>query len=295
MSLPNGAFGAPASITMSRSRSTTTRVPFRFAREQVEARITARTVEVFPRGERIAAHIRSSGNGGHTTLPDHMPSSIAAMADWTIDRIRKEASLVGADDWPFVRDSSSSGPSRTGLSRLHRHPATGQGVRRAAGSAAEPSDRDRNAVLRLGPLDPRQASRPNREETRAGIGCRTRSFTLTSAAPAITTKEKKIMLSHPTLEQLHQHRPCRHGRGLRRDLAANARPNRFTCRMARSADRPGMVTPSTRQALAARLRYAKLRHQAVAEDVDYQASRGVSTGPSSRSSAAAPSSLPMTI
>jgi len=71
-------------------------VPFRFARQEVEARITARTVEVFARGERIAAHIRSSSNGGHTTLRDHMPSSHRRHGDWTIDRIRKEASLVGA-------------------------------------------------------------------------------------------------------------------------------------------------------------------------------------------------------
>jgi transposase len=71
-------------------------VPFRFARQEVEARITARTVEVFAKGERIAAHIRSSGNGGHTTLRDHMPSSHRRHGDWTIDRIRKEACLVGA-------------------------------------------------------------------------------------------------------------------------------------------------------------------------------------------------------
>ena len=71
-------------------------VPFRLARQEVEARITARTVEIFVRGERIAAHIRSSSNGGHTTLRDHMPSSHRRHGDWTIDRIRKEASLVGA-------------------------------------------------------------------------------------------------------------------------------------------------------------------------------------------------------
>ncbi|TWB25244.1 hypothetical protein FB001_14447, partial [Ensifer sp. SEMIA 135] len=48
-------------------------VPYRFAREQVEARITANTIEIFHKGERIAAHRRSSGNGKHTTIPDHMP------------------------------------------------------------------------------------------------------------------------------------------------------------------------------------------------------------------------------
>ena len=50
-------------------------VPYRFARAEVEVRLTARTVEVFARGERIAAHLRSSGNSKHTTIPDHMPST----------------------------------------------------------------------------------------------------------------------------------------------------------------------------------------------------------------------------
>ncbi|MEX6509264.1 IS21 family transposase, partial [Jiella sp. M17.18] len=70
-------------------------VPYRFARREVEARITARTVEIFARGERIAAHLRSSGNGGHTTVRDHMPSSHRRYGDWTIERIRTEAAAVG--------------------------------------------------------------------------------------------------------------------------------------------------------------------------------------------------------
>lgn len=44
-------------------------VPYRFAREAVEVRLTARTVEIFARGERIAAHVRNSGNGRHTIMP----------------------------------------------------------------------------------------------------------------------------------------------------------------------------------------------------------------------------------
>src|SRR5271165_994528 len=50
-------------------------VPYRFARAEVEARLTVRTVEIFLRGERIAAHLRMSGNHGHTTVAEHMPSS----------------------------------------------------------------------------------------------------------------------------------------------------------------------------------------------------------------------------
>jgi transposase len=70
-------------------------VPYRFARRQVEVRLTARTLEVFYKGERIAAHMRSSVRGGHTTIPEHMPSSHRRYADWTIGRIRDEAARVG--------------------------------------------------------------------------------------------------------------------------------------------------------------------------------------------------------
>ena len=72
-------------------------VPYRFAREQVEARITADTIEVFHKGQRIAAHRRSSGNGKHTTTPEHMSSSHRRFADWTIERISREASAIGSD------------------------------------------------------------------------------------------------------------------------------------------------------------------------------------------------------
>ena len=70
-------------------------VPYRFAKEAVEVRLTGRTVEVFAKGERIAAHLRSSGNGKHTTIEDHMPSSHRRYAEWTIERIRRDAALIG--------------------------------------------------------------------------------------------------------------------------------------------------------------------------------------------------------
>lgn len=70
-------------------------VPHRFARAEVEVRLTGRTVEVFAKGERIAAHLRSSGNGKHTTVQEHMPSSHRRYANWTLDRIRKDAALIG--------------------------------------------------------------------------------------------------------------------------------------------------------------------------------------------------------
>jgi transposase len=70
-------------------------VPYRFARREVEVRLTPRTVEVFLKGERIAAHLRTSGNHHHTTVPAHMPSSHQRYADWTVQRIRQEATAIG--------------------------------------------------------------------------------------------------------------------------------------------------------------------------------------------------------
>jgi hypothetical protein len=104
MPLPNGgcptgqARGlkahASASITTSRSRRS---VPYRFARGEVEVRLTPRSVEAFLKGERVAAHLRSSGNHNHrhTTVAQHMPSSHRRCADWTVERIRRDATAIG--------------------------------------------------------------------------------------------------------------------------------------------------------------------------------------------------------
>jgi transposase len=70
-------------------------VPHRFVRAEVEVRFTARTVEIFHKGERIAAHQRMSGNHKHTTVPEHMASSHRRYAGWTIERIRKDAAAIG--------------------------------------------------------------------------------------------------------------------------------------------------------------------------------------------------------
>jgi transposase len=70
-------------------------VPHQLLREKVWARITARTVEVFHRGKRVAAHVRSSSNRKHTTVREHMPSSHRRYADWTPERLRRQAGAIG--------------------------------------------------------------------------------------------------------------------------------------------------------------------------------------------------------
>jgi transposase len=56
---------------------------------------TARTIEVFHRGERVAAHVRTSSNRKHTTVREHMPSSHRRYADWTPERLRRQAGAIG--------------------------------------------------------------------------------------------------------------------------------------------------------------------------------------------------------
>jgi transposase len=50
-------------------------VPYTLVREEVEARLTATTVEVFYRGRRVASHARSSARFRFTTEPGHMPEA----------------------------------------------------------------------------------------------------------------------------------------------------------------------------------------------------------------------------
>jgi transposase len=77
-------------------------VPHQLLREKVWARITARTVEVFHRGKRVAAHVRSSSNRKHTTVREHMPSSHQRYADWTPERLRRQAGAIGRNTSALV-------------------------------------------------------------------------------------------------------------------------------------------------------------------------------------------------
>jgi transposase len=70
-------------------------VPSALVKEKVWARITAKTIELFHNGNRVAAHVRSSSNRGHTTVADHMPSSHRRYADWTPESLKRRAAEVG--------------------------------------------------------------------------------------------------------------------------------------------------------------------------------------------------------
>ncbi len=70
-------------------------VPYSLLHEQVEARLTATTVEVFHRSRRVASHKRLYGRGEASTQPEHMPRSHRAHAEWTPSRILSWAGKMG--------------------------------------------------------------------------------------------------------------------------------------------------------------------------------------------------------
>jgi transposase len=77
-------------------------VPHTLLREKVWARLTSRTVEVFHRSKRVAVHVRSSSNRRHTTVREHMPSAHRRYADWTPERLRRQAGEIGSSTSALV-------------------------------------------------------------------------------------------------------------------------------------------------------------------------------------------------
>jgi len=70
-------------------------VPFQWIREKLDVRVTASVVEVFRKGERVAAHGRSGIPHKHTTLKEHMPPDHRKYVEWTPSRIIQWAGQTG--------------------------------------------------------------------------------------------------------------------------------------------------------------------------------------------------------
>jgi transposase len=70
--------------------------PFQLLREKLDVRLTATTVEALHKGERVAAHSRSSVRGTHTTQREHMPPEHQRYAEWSPSRFIQWAGQTGA-------------------------------------------------------------------------------------------------------------------------------------------------------------------------------------------------------
>ena len=90
-------------------------VPYQLLKKKLWVRITARTIEVYFKGKRVAAHARTSGNRQHSTHRNHMPAHHRFKADWTPERIRRQAAKIGPNTEAYVEV----------IMRERRHPEQG--------------------------------------------------------------------------------------------------------------------------------------------------------------------------
>lgn len=70
-------------------------VPHALVHTHVDIRVSALTVEIFARGQRVAAHLRSAARGQHTTVPAHMPPAHQAHREWSPARLIAWAQTIG--------------------------------------------------------------------------------------------------------------------------------------------------------------------------------------------------------
>ena len=89
-------------------------VPYQLVHEQVEARYTASTVEIYYKGRRLDSHTRRYDHQP-STKPEHMPSSHRAHAEWTPSRLIHWAEKTGP----------ATGRLVAGILRSRPHPEQG--------------------------------------------------------------------------------------------------------------------------------------------------------------------------
>jgi hypothetical protein len=62
-------------------------VPHALVHQELEARATARSVELLYRGRRVAAHPRSFARYAHSTIAEHLPAAHRAHLEWSPGRL----------------------------------------------------------------------------------------------------------------------------------------------------------------------------------------------------------------
>jgi transposase len=120
-------------------------VPYRYARQKVDVRFTATTVEIFQDRERIASHARSSLKGRHTTVEAHLAPAHQPIAGWSAERLRHWAATIGPQTEAAI----------TRLIQARAHPQ--QGYRSALGilrlAKADGAERLEAACQRAGQIE----------------------------------------------------------------------------------------------------------------------------------------------
>jgi len=79
-------------------------VPYQLTGQQVEARLTASTVEILYKGRRVASHARLRGKGVYSTLRDHMPPEHQKYLEHnTLEWVFGQAKAIGPNALRFVK------------------------------------------------------------------------------------------------------------------------------------------------------------------------------------------------
>ncbi len=134
-------------------------VPYALIHELIDACLTATTVELFHRGQRVAAHVRSVVRGRHTTDPAHMPKAHQRHLEWTPTRIITWARTIGAQTAALVEAILADRPhpeqgyrSCLGILRLAKRysPARLEAACARAGSVDARSYRHVDSILKHG-------------------------------------------------------------------------------------------------------------------------------------------------
>lgn len=85
-------------------------VPHALVGQELWARFSASTLEVFHRSVRVACHVRSYQRGAHSTIPEHMPRAHRAHAEWTPTRLINWGASIGVNTCAVVEHLLKSKP-----------------------------------------------------------------------------------------------------------------------------------------------------------------------------------------
>jgi transposase len=83
-------------------------VPYRYIRQTVEIRATAKTVEIFSKQQRIASHALSYERYRYTTIKEHMPPSHQAQSEYSLNFIMDNAKRIGQHTQAFMEKMLAS-------------------------------------------------------------------------------------------------------------------------------------------------------------------------------------------
>jgi transposase len=85
-------------------------VPYSLVKQQLEVRLSARVVEIFHKGKRVASHPRSFLKGRHSTVTAHMPKAHRHYVEWTPQRLIHWAASTGVATAGVVETILASRP-----------------------------------------------------------------------------------------------------------------------------------------------------------------------------------------